>query len=140
MIGFAALEEGFIVFYTEAVSQFLICPSAIFAVAFDVESFEVEAFFGGEAFPDEGVEAFGDEVIAGDRYGLIDNFLDLGFVAAFLSRFGEFVGDVDVFNVFVLGQHAQSGSVGGKLVVGVAKVGVFFVFEYQHGVELTFDF
>ena len=91
----------------------------------------------GQSLPDKGVKPLRYEMIAGHFDGIGDDLLDRGYLAP-TSGFRQLVGDVDVFDLLVLRQDAQRSRIGGKLVIRVAEVGVFLIFQRQHGVELGF--
>lgn len=52
---------------------------------------------------------------------------------------GQLVGDVDVLDAFVLGQDSERCGIGGELVISIGEVGVLFVVQSEHGLELFLD-
>jgi len=134
-IGFRAFVKVGVLTHTKTLGQLLIRPGTGLAVAFQFQALQVQTLCGSQALPMELVETARDEVVGGDFHGAVDHLLELGF---FIPRpFAEqFMADVHALDVSKLGQHAQSGGIGGELVVGVAEVGFGFIIQRCHAVQL----
>ena len=96
------------------------------------------ALAGGELLPEEGVDAVGDEMVAGRLDRLADERLQWGDLALRAGP-GELAGDVEVLDGGVGGEDLQGRGVGGELVVGVGEARVARVVQGVHGVELAAD-
>src|ERR671937_882313 len=96
------------------------------AVAFEVEAFEIEALVWRERLPDEGVEASRQQEVAGNLYSVGDDLLDGGCLAL-LARLRELIGDIEVLDSLIPGEHAQGSGIGGQLIIRVAEIGIFLL-------------
>ncbi len=119
-VGFVGFQEGSDVGDAEAPGQFFIHAFAAFAPAFDIEGAEVVALSEGEVAPD-GVESTGNEQVAGDGDGTLDDDLEIALGVA-LANGEDFMLDVFAIEGGVLGEHLKRGGVGGELVISVIKI------------------
>ena len=92
------------------------------------------------------IEALWHEVICRNLYCLIDRLLDRRFFRAAHARLRQLVGDIDVLDLRVAGEHAQRGGIRGELIIGIGEIGRsgVLLIEIGHRVELPpylrFDF
>ncbi len=101
-------------------------------MAFDLQALEIETLVRNQSLPHLFIQTLGDEMVGGDVHSFADHCFDRADLAC-SALAQELSFGVDVLDGLG-GEHAQCGSVGGQLIIGIGEVGVGIVFEGQHAV------
>ncbi len=78
-------------------------------------------------------------MIRSDLHGPVDDLLKCRWLSGLLVP-EQLMADVMPFNITVAGEHSKGRRIGCQLIIGICKIGIFFVIQGQHLVQLTADF